>query len=322
MQLCDAGLACASRAAPHAGFARRRAGAGRGAADHPGTHAPARRARFFRQPPHLDRDRRAAQYGDGQIIGARRRRSASLLPRKRGRKGQRRSRRPHGRKFATRPSRRATSARCRRRIFCFRAASSRSIRTSATMSARAFRPDAPSSTPRSNSSGASNPISSMRSAPPPSRPRRPCASRSAAASARISRHVMISGLRGIGLPAAYVSGYLRTVSLTDRPRLQGADAMHAWVMLWCGSGRRLDRARPDQCGARFRRACHARHRPRLYRCRADGRRHPRFRRPADRSVGERDPGRLIAPAITPSRIMSSRLCPAPPARQPSVPSLR
>ena len=48
-------------------------------------------------------------------------------------------------------------------------------------------------------------------------------------------HVMISGLRGIGLPAAYVSGYLRTVSLTDRPRLQGADAMHAWVMLWCGS---------------------------------------------------------------------------------------
>ena len=48
-------------------------------------------------------------------------------------------------------------------------------------------------------------------------------------------HVMISGLRGIGLPAAYVSGYLRTVSLTDQPRLQGADAMHAWVMVWCGS---------------------------------------------------------------------------------------
>jgi transglutaminase-like putative cysteine protease len=47
-------------------------------------------------------------------------------------------------------------------------------------------------------------------------------------------HVMISGLRGLGLPAAYVSGYLRTVSLTDKPRLQGADAMHAWVMLWCG----------------------------------------------------------------------------------------
>ena len=47
-------------------------------------------------------------------------------------------------------------------------------------------------------------------------------------------HIMISGLRGIGLPAAYVSGYLRTLR-TDSTRLQGADAMHAWVLLWCGS---------------------------------------------------------------------------------------
>ena len=29
-------------------------------------------------------------------------------------------------------------------------------------------------------------------------------------------HIMISGLRGIGLPAAYVSGYLRSVPRTDR----------------------------------------------------------------------------------------------------------
>ena len=48
-------------------------------------------------------------------------------------------------------------------------------------------------------------------------------------------HIMISGLRGIGLPAAYVSGYLRTAPRTDASRLQGADAMHAWVLLWCGS---------------------------------------------------------------------------------------
>jgi len=48
-------------------------------------------------------------------------------------------------------------------------------------------------------------------------------------------HIMISGLRGIGLPAAYVSGYLRTVPRKDATRLQGADAMHAWVLLWCGS---------------------------------------------------------------------------------------
>ncbi len=48
-------------------------------------------------------------------------------------------------------------------------------------------------------------------------------------------HIMISGLRGIGLPAAYVSGYLRTTRPPGAARLQGADAMHAWVMVWCGA---------------------------------------------------------------------------------------
>jgi transglutaminase-like putative cysteine protease len=47
-------------------------------------------------------------------------------------------------------------------------------------------------------------------------------------------HVMISGLRGLGLPAAYVSGYLRTVHAAGEIQLEGADAMHAWVMVWCG----------------------------------------------------------------------------------------
>lgn len=47
-------------------------------------------------------------------------------------------------------------------------------------------------------------------------------------------HVMISGLRALGLPAAYVSGFLRTVPAPGQPRLQGADAMHAWVAVWCG----------------------------------------------------------------------------------------
>jgi transglutaminase-like putative cysteine protease len=46
-------------------------------------------------------------------------------------------------------------------------------------------------------------------------------------------HIMISGLRGLGLPAAYVSGYLRTLR-AGAPSLQGADAMHAWVGVWCG----------------------------------------------------------------------------------------
>jgi transglutaminase-like putative cysteine protease len=46
--------------------------------------------------------------------------------------------------------------------------------------------------------------------------------------------VMIAGLRCIGVPAAYVSGYLRTVPPPGKPRLEGADAMHAWVRAWCG----------------------------------------------------------------------------------------
>jgi len=48
-------------------------------------------------------------------------------------------------------------------------------------------------------------------------------------------HVMISGLRGLGLPAAYVSGYLRTLPPPGQERLEGADAMHAWVLVWCGA---------------------------------------------------------------------------------------
>ncbi|HOV02801.1 MAG TPA: transglutaminase family protein [Hyphomicrobiales bacterium] len=47
-------------------------------------------------------------------------------------------------------------------------------------------------------------------------------------------HVMITGLRAIGIPAGYVSGFLRTIPPKGKPRLEGADAMHAWVMAWCG----------------------------------------------------------------------------------------
>jgi transglutaminase-like putative cysteine protease len=47
-------------------------------------------------------------------------------------------------------------------------------------------------------------------------------------------HIMISGMRGLGLPAAYVSGYLRTVQSPQDVRLEGSDAMHAWVQVWCG----------------------------------------------------------------------------------------
>lgn len=47
-------------------------------------------------------------------------------------------------------------------------------------------------------------------------------------------HIMIAGLRGLGLPAAYVSGFLRTNPPPGQPRLEGADATHAWVSVWCG----------------------------------------------------------------------------------------
>ena len=45
-------------------------------------------------------------------------------------------------------------------------------------------------------------------------------------------HVMLSCLRGHGLPARYVSGYLLTNPPPGRPRLLGVDATHAWVAAW------------------------------------------------------------------------------------------
>ncbi|HVK79149.1 MAG TPA: transglutaminase family protein, partial [Verrucomicrobiae bacterium] len=48
-------------------------------------------------------------------------------------------------------------------------------------------------------------------------------------------HIMISGLRSLGLPAAYVSGFIRTLPPPGQPRREGADSMHAWVNVWLGS---------------------------------------------------------------------------------------
>jgi transglutaminase-like putative cysteine protease len=47
-------------------------------------------------------------------------------------------------------------------------------------------------------------------------------------------HVMISALRGLGLPARYTSGYIRTRPLPGQARRQGADQSHAWVGVWIG----------------------------------------------------------------------------------------
>lgn len=49
--------------------------------------------------------------------------------------------------------------------------------------------------------------------------------------------IMIAGLRAAGLPAAYASGYIRTLPPPGEARLVGADATHAWVLLWCGPAR-------------------------------------------------------------------------------------
>ena len=46
-------------------------------------------------------------------------------------------------------------------------------------------------------------------------------------------HLMLAGLRSLGLAARYMSGYLLTRPPPGRPRLIGADASHAWVSVYC-----------------------------------------------------------------------------------------
>jgi transglutaminase-like putative cysteine protease len=46
-------------------------------------------------------------------------------------------------------------------------------------------------------------------------------------------HLMIGMLRMLGLPARYVSGYLLTTAPPGQPALQGADASHAWLQVYC-----------------------------------------------------------------------------------------
>ena len=45
-------------------------------------------------------------------------------------------------------------------------------------------------------------------------------------------HVAIAGLRSLGLPARYVSGYLRTRPPEGKERLVGTDASHAWFSVF------------------------------------------------------------------------------------------
>jgi len=47
-------------------------------------------------------------------------------------------------------------------------------------------------------------------------------------------HIAIACLRSIGIPARYVSGYLRTEPPEGRERLIGADQSHAWLSVYAG----------------------------------------------------------------------------------------
>ncbi|MFI7585665.1 transglutaminase N-terminal domain-containing protein [Spongisporangium articulatum] len=42
-------------------------------------------------------------------------------------------------------------------------------------------------------------------------------------------HIAVAAIRWAGLPARYVSGYVETTPPPGQPKLQGADASHAWV---------------------------------------------------------------------------------------------
>ncbi|MEM7252025.1 MAG: transglutaminase family protein [Pseudomonadota bacterium] len=45
-------------------------------------------------------------------------------------------------------------------------------------------------------------------------------------------HLAIASLRAFGLPARYVSGYLRTHPPPGTEKLKGADESHAWISVW------------------------------------------------------------------------------------------
>lgn len=60
-------------------------------------------------------------------------------------------------------------------------------------------------------------------------------------------HVAIACLRSLGVPARYVSGYLRTIPPPGKARLIGVDASHAWFSVWCGPHGWIDLDPTNDC---------------------------------------------------------------------------
>jgi transglutaminase-like putative cysteine protease len=48
-------------------------------------------------------------------------------------------------------------------------------------------------------------------------------------------HLALTCLRGLSLPARYVSGYLLTLPPAGMEKRKGADASHAWISVWAGA---------------------------------------------------------------------------------------
>jgi len=62
-------------------------------------------------------------------------------------------------------------------------------------------------------------------------------------------HLQIVCLRAFGIPARYVSGYLRTEPPLGRQRVFGADASHAWVSVWLPGNGWIDFDPTNDCPA-------------------------------------------------------------------------
>ena len=60
-------------------------------------------------------------------------------------------------------------------------------------------------------------------------------------------HLGVACLRALGLPARYVSGYLRTRPAPGRERLRGVDASHAWLSVFCPGWGWLDLDPTNDC---------------------------------------------------------------------------